>query len=217
MEIKKIYNLPKNDPPRKLKDLNFYLDLATKILWKTASTRYGEKLANNLLTDEDAISNAALELMKADLKHDKNKSKLSTWRITYIKWYISTYCYNRDQQIKKKPAYSLFSHSEFSQEAAQNIPGKDNIVNNAIRQETRRNVRRAIETAPLTKQHRDFIKEYYIYEVEAFKRVGEKFGLTTERARQVVTQARRILKRHIETHYPDLVVENYPKNSSKEK
>ena len=96
---------------RQFEDLNTYILLAKKVISKFAPNFYSS-LRNELLNNEDAISDIASALMTADWKWDKNRTGFngkSKTRYSYRNqcglWAIKTYVTNKYK--KKKNSFLL--------------------------------------------------------------------------------------------------------------
>lgn len=177
--------------------LQTYINLAKKTISKFAPSFYSG-LRNELLSNEDAVSDIAQAIMTADWKWDKNrtghegKSKTKySYRNQCAIWAIQTYISNKYK--KKNMGLSLDScyddSGEQSQSFSANIPDRREYDPAEIvsREEEENNiqtmVKNLLDSNILSDKQRDQIYSYY-FDNKTLLQIGKEYGVTREAIRQ---------------------------------
>lgn len=188
--------------------LSSYILLAKKAISKFANSVFSG-LSKKMLNDEDAVSSIATAIMMADWRWDDNyknqqgtkKSKYS-YRNQCAIWAIQTYV----SKTYKKPknlgrVYSLDHNSDDID--ANNIhdciedissDSPDDILMEKERKESVTNlVNKLFDLDILSDRQKDYIRMYYL-DGYTFEKIGIKYGVTREAARQGLNKAMNIIR-----------------------
>jgi RNA polymerase sigma factor (sigma-70 family) len=176
--------------------LDTYINLAKKIISKFAPSFYNN-LRQELLSNEEAISEIAEAIMTADWKWDKTrtgyngKSKTKySYRNQCGLWAIKTYLSNRYK--KKNTNYSLDQYTSDNKENRNYISnietkGVSDPFEIVSAQEEKDIVAKYIEcilnSDILSDKQKDQIYEYY-FNNKTLLEIGNKYGVTREAIRQ---------------------------------
>jgi RNA polymerase sigma factor (sigma-70 family) len=181
--------------------LDFYLNLAQKIIAKLAPTFFNG-LSKEMLKNEDAIAFVANAIMmgdwrwkKGDEKDSKKYKTLYSYRNQCAIWAIKTYVtkkYKIAHSTKKSYSMSGVSSKDFDdlsitdviadtsqKEPIEILIAKENteICEGLIHQ--------ILESNILSEKQKDHIKMYY-FEHQTLEKIGEKYGVTREAIRQSI-------------------------------
>ena len=179
---------------RQFEDLNTYILLAKKVISKFAPNFYSS-LRNELLNNEDAISDIASALMTADWKWDKNRTGFngkSKTRYSYRNqcglWAIKTYVTNKYKKQKNKLSIDNISNDEMKTYAGHiqdtSVCNPAEIVSQKEQsQQLRTIINKLLDSSILSDKQRNQIKKYY-FENKTLLQIGKEYGVTREAVRQ---------------------------------
>ncbi len=179
---------------RQFEDLNTYILLAKKVISKFAPNFYSS-LRNELLNNEDAISDIASALMTADWKWDKNRTGFngkSKTRYSYRNqcglWAIKTYVTNKYKKKKHKLSIDNISNDEMKTYACHiqdtSVCNPAEIVSQKEQaQQLRTIINKLLDSSILSDKQRNQIKKYY-FENKTLLQIGKEYGVTREAVRQ---------------------------------
>jgi RNA polymerase sigma factor (sigma-70 family) len=172
--------------------LDTYTLLAKKIISKFASSFYSG-LRNELLANEEAVSEIAEALMVADWKWDgdrKGHNGQSKTRYSYRNqcgiWAIKTYISKKYKKKNRQISIDHAAHEDTSY--LHNIPDYTSdpaeIVSEKEEQELlKNNINELLNSNILTDKQKDQIYQYY-YEDKTLLEIGKNYGVTREAIRQ---------------------------------
>ena len=180
--------------------INDYIDIAKKMISKFAKQHYGF-LSNEMLSDEDAISDVASAIMVADWKFDKNRSgkgggkkDIYSYRNQCGLWAIKTYATKRYKKSKRLSSYiSILENNNKHKES-------DDPIDIIIKKEEIKNRKLGIEqllnSDVLTEKQKKHIYMYYI-EKKTLLAIGLELGLTREAIRQSILKGLNKIKGYV--------------------
>jgi RNA polymerase sigma factor (sigma-70 family) len=180
-------------------DLSTYLNLAKKTIAKF-SAKYHSALRNEMLSNEDAISDVATAIMCADWKWDKNrvgktgmqKSKYA-YRNQCAIWAIQTYMTKKYKTKNKKLSIddNLYNgdltHSAIMESVSEKDP-LDIIIEKEYSEILKDNIQAIINSNILNDKQREQLKMYY-FDNLTLNQIGQKFNVTREAVRQNIKKA----------------------------
>lgn len=175
-----------------------YINLAKKTISKFSGKFYSS-LRNEMLSNEDAISDVAAAIMQADWKWDKDrvgKTGLQKTRYAYRNqcaiWAIQTYI---TKKYKSKKSYSLDSintidkdTSSYSFLSGSERDPLDIIIENEERENLTNCIQDLLEFTAITPKQKEQLKMYF-FDGMTLNAIGEKYGVTREAVRQSIKKA----------------------------
>lgn len=174
--------------------LDTYTLLAKKVISKFSSSFY-VGLRQELLNNEEAISEIAEALMIADWKWDANRkghNGQSKTRYSYRNqcglWAIKTYI---SKKYKKKYKQVSIDHAADEDKSyVQNIPAQNSDPSELVSQEEetellKRNIQDILQSNLLSDKQKDQIYQYY-FEGKTLLEIGKIYGVTREAIRQSI-------------------------------
>jgi RNA polymerase sigma factor (sigma-70 family) len=175
--------------------LSTYLTLSKKIINKFAP----KFIVNQMMNDEDAISDVATALMNADKNFDPERGSLPERRKTKYSyrnqcglWAIKTYI---TKNYKNKKINSLdFAQDEENYSLYSTIADikNKNPIDILIDRESETNKHNdlysLINSDMLTEKQKEHIKMYY-FEKKSLSEIGKMYGVTREAIRQNIKRA----------------------------
>jgi len=180
-------------------DLATYINLAKKTISKF-TTKYHSSLRNEMLKNEDAISDVASAIMYADWKWDKDrvgktgmvKSKYA-YRNQCAIWAIQTYITKKYKtKIKKLSIDETISDNESTHAAILEDKSEKDPLETLIEKENTEivnsNIHAIINSEILSDKQRDQLKMYYFNNM-TLNEIGKKFNVTREAVRQNIKKA----------------------------
>jgi RNA polymerase sigma factor (sigma-70 family) len=180
-------------------DLPTYINLAKKTISKF-SAKYHSSLRNEMLKNEDAISDVASAIMYADWKWDKDrvgktgmvKSKYA-YRNQCAIWAIQTYI-SKKYKVKNKKLSIDESMSDNDTTHASILEAKsekdplENLIEKENSELVNSHIHEIINSDILTDKQRDQLKMYYFDDM-TLNEIGKKFNVTREAVRQNIKKA----------------------------
>lgn len=187
-------------------DLSTYIILAKKIISKFAPKFYGS-LRQELLNNEDAISDIASALMFADWRWDSNrkgfngKSKTKySYRNQCGIWAIKTYLTNKYKKSNRSLSLQN-TEGESDISFAENIA--DNTSDPAILIEEKEhaeqlsnNINDLLSSGIISDKQKNQIIEYYFND-KTLSQIGKDFGVTREAVRQNIQKGLSKIKQYV--------------------
>lgn len=178
--------------------LSVYLDLAKKTISKF-SNKFYSSLRNEMLSNEDAISDVATAIMQADWKWDKDrvgKTGLHKTKYAYRNqcaiWAIQTYI---TKKYKTKKSYSLDGIDSANKDVSSYdfISGSEqDPLDILIETEEKENLSKCIDdligSNLITEKQQKQLKMYYFDDM-TLNAIGKEFGVTREAVRQNIKKA----------------------------
>lgn len=188
-------------------DLSTYMILAKKIISKFAPKFYSS-LRQELLSNEDAISDIASALMFADWRWDSNrkgfngKSKTKySYRNQCGIWAIKTYLTNKYK--KSNRSFSLQNtEGESDMSFAENIPDNVNydpavlIEEKEYSEQLSKNINDLLSSGIISDKQKNQIVEYYFND-KTLSQIGKEFGVTREAVRQNIQKGLSKIKQYV--------------------
>lgn len=194
----------------KFESLDFYLDLAKKIISKMAPTFF-TGLSKEMLKSEDAISFVANAIMMGDWRWKKESDKLKeqseenkqykslySYRNQCGIWAIQTYVTkkykqnNNSKKIKEKYSINYTDDNDVSLEGIIADTSQIEPINKIIEDETNNNIKSLIQqlfnTDIISDKQKDQVKMYY-YDNMTLEQIGKQQGVTREAVRQSIKTA----------------------------
>jgi len=192
----------------KFESLDFYINLAKKIISKMAPTFFSG-LSKEMLKNEDAISFVANAIMMGDwrwkkdtIKDNSNEEKqyktLYSYRNQCGIWAMQTYVTKRYKQnnsskkIKEKYSINYTDDNDVSLESVIADHSQIEPVDKIIEEEKNNNIKSLIEqlfnTDILSDKQKDQVKMYY-YDNMTLEQIGRVQGVTREAVRQSIKTA----------------------------
>lgn len=185
-----------------------YINLAKKTISKFSGKFYSS-LRNEMLSNEDAISDVAAAIMQADWKWDKDrvgKTGLQKTRYAYRNqcaiWAIQTYI---TKKYKSKKSYSLDSINTLDKETSSYsfLSGSekdplDIIIENEDRENLANCIKDLLEFTSITPKQKEQLKMYF-FDGMTLNAIGEKYGVTREAVRQSIKKAITIFQKSMVT------------------
>lgn len=180
-------------------DLSVYLNLAKKTISKFSS-KYHSSLRNEMLKNEDAISDVASAIMYADWRWDSNrvgktglvKSKYA-YRNQCAIWAIQTYITKKYKTKHKKFSIdesiddNKLTHASILESTKEQDPleflieeERNSVINTHIHE--------LLNSDMLNDKQRQQIKMYY-FDNMTLNEIGKKFNVTREAVRQNIKKA----------------------------
>jgi len=178
--------------------LSTYIDLAKKTISKFSGKFYGS-LRNEMLSNEDAISDVATAIMQADWKWDKDrvgKTGLQKTKYAYRNqcaiWAIQTYV---TKKYKTKKSYSLdnINLSENNTSSYDFLSGSERdpleiIIENEEKENLSNCIDELLNSPMITEKQKDQLKMYFFDDM-TLNAIGQKYGVTREAVRQNIKKA----------------------------
>lgn len=188
----------------KFESLDFYLNLAKKIIAKMGPTFFSG-LSKQMLKDEDAISFVANAIMMGDWRWDENQKKdkpqkkLYSYRNQCAIWAIKTYItkqYKSNHSKKKiKTKHSLnYQNSDIEASLEYIIPDIDQkepiaiLIDNEECASYKDTVNKLLSSDIISSKQKTYLELYYI-ENMTLEKIGKKFNVTREAVRQSIKTA----------------------------
>lgn len=193
----------------KFESLEFYLDLAKKIISKMAPTFF-TGLSKEMLKNEDAISFVANAIMMGDWRwkkesdtlkqdaEDKQYKSLYSYRNQCGIWAIQTYVTkkykqnNNSKKIKEKYSINYTDDNDITLESIIADDSQSEPIDTIIEQEKYDNIKNLIEqlfnTEIISDKQKDQVKMYY-YDNMTLEQIGRIQGVTREAVRQSIKTA----------------------------
>lgn len=180
-------------------DLSIYLNLAKKTISKFSS-KYHSSLRNEMLKNEDAISDVASAIMYADWKWDKNrvgktgmvKSKYA-YRNQCAIWAIQTYITKKYKTKNKKLSIDEsmnddnLTHASLLECKSEPDP-LDYLIDQENNELIHTHIHAIINSNILNDKQREQLKMYY-FDNMTLNEIGKKFNVTREAVRQNIKKA----------------------------
>jgi RNA polymerase sigma factor (sigma-70 family) len=193
----------------KFENMDFYLDLAKKIISKMAPTFFNG-LAKEMLKNEDAVSFVASSIMMGDWrwKNNEDNDTSKTYKTLYSYrnqcgiWAIKTYVtkkYKQNNNKKKiKITHSInYSDDDISLESLLPDNSQKNPIEILIDKEKHSNmsvdIKNLLDMANISDKQKNYIRLYY-YENMTLEQVGNNYGVTREAVRQSIKSAIKKIK-----------------------
>lgn len=178
--------------------LSTYIDLAKKTISKFSGKFYSS-LRNEMLSNEDAISDVATAIMQADWKWDKDrvgKTGLQKTKYAYRNqcaiWAIQTYI---TKKYKTKKSYSLDAIEASDKDASSYdfLAGSERdpleiLIENEEKQNLSNCIDDLLNSSLVTEKQKQQLKMYF-FEDMTLNAIGQKFGVTREAVRQNIKKA----------------------------
>jgi RNA polymerase sigma factor (sigma-70 family) len=181
-------------------DLSTYINLAKKTISKFSS-KYHSSLRNEMLKNEDAISDVASAIMYADWRWDSNrvgkasgmvKSKYA-YRNQCAIWAIQTYITKKYKTKHKKLSLdavmgdSDLSHASIIESKTEQDP-LEGIIENEKTDLIHSHIQELINSDIINDKQRQQLKMYYFDDM-TLNEIGKKFNVTREAVRQNIKKA----------------------------
>lgn len=178
--------------------LSTYIDLAKKTISKFSGKFYGA-LRNEMLSNEDAISDVATAIMQADWKWDKDrvgKTGLQKTKYAYRNqcaiWAIQTYI---TKKYKTKKSYSLDSinitdndTSSYDFLSGTSKDPLEILIDNEERENLSNCIEELLNSPTITEKQKEQLKMYFFDDM-TLNAIGQKYGVTREAVRQNIKKA----------------------------
>lgn len=187
----------------KFESLDFYLNLAKKIIAKMGPTFFAG-LSKEMLQSEDAVSFVANAIMMGDWRWEKQSSTEKTNKTLYsyrnqcgiwaIQTYVTKQYKSKNSKKKIRPKYSL-SYQENDDLDLETLIADENQKEPQdilIAKENKENIENLIESLfnsdIVSDKQKEFIKLYY-FENLTLEKIGKRFNITREAVRQSIRSA----------------------------
>jgi len=159
-----------------------YRNIACKTIVK-----YGGGYAQQMLSDEDAITNIATQIMFGDWKWNPAKSSKQTYRINRARWAIRHYV---SQQAKDKKSVKIYSIFHTPTKEIVVVDKKDNVKDI----DDQDMIESILSSKLLSSRERDFIYRNYIAQ-ESVKDIALGSNVSRQRVDQIIKDGLTKLKR----------------------
>jgi RNA polymerase sigma factor (sigma-70 family) len=186
----------------KFESLDFYINLAQKIIAKLAPTFF-LGLSKEMLTNEDAISFVANAIMMGDWRWKQNDNKdakqyknLYSYRNQCAIWAIQTYITKKYKHKKNNKCYSmslLSSNNEdleitnLIEDSTQSEP-IDILINEENKNISTKLINDLFASDILSDKQKKHLRMYYL-ENQTLESIGKQFKVTREAVRQSIKSA----------------------------
>lgn len=169
-----------------------YIEIAKKMISKFTSCYY-RSLSNDMLSNEDVISDVACAIMMADWKFDKDrigkkggKKDIYSYRNQCGLWAIKTYVTKRYKNSKKLSSYiSSLENNKKHKESDNPI---DIIIKKEDSEIKKNGIREILSSDMLSEKQKKHVYMYYI-EKKTLSVIGSEVNLTREAIRQSISKA----------------------------
>lgn len=186
----------------KFENMNFYLDLAKKIIAKMAPSFFNG-LSKEMLKNEDAISFVASSIMMGDWRWKNEQQKEKQYKTLYSYrnqcgiWAIKTYVTKKYKQNNSKKKLNITHSINYAEEdmCLEHIiadRSQKDPIDILIEQEKDLNISNDIDIllkiSDISDKQREFIRLYY-YEDMTLEEIGKIYNITREAVRQSIKSA----------------------------
>lgn len=191
---------------KQFEDLSTYITLAKKIISKFAPNFY-TSLRQELLSNEDAVSDIASALMFADWRWDSNrkgfngKSKTKySYRNQCGIWAIKTYLTNKYKKSNKTLSLNN-NEGDTDISFAENIPDNNNnpatiVEHKEHAEKLSATINDLLSSGIISDKQKEQIIEYYFNE-KTLSQIGKEFGVTREAVRQNIQKGLAKIKQYV--------------------
>lgn len=187
---------PRNSFPshegKEFLSMSEYLKMAKNIISHIVGKK-NVKLAYEMMTNEDVISNIATCIMIADWRFDESKGKRSTYRFGGAIHGIQSFLKFRRT---KKPIYSIDYEYEDGLFMDSLIDDKQKEPIDIINHEQTLETIEKLKSSILTEKEAHCIQSYF-FENMTYQEIGDSINLTKERVRQIINESLTKLRKYI--------------------
>lgn len=191
---------------KQFEDLSTYLTLAKKIISKFAPNFYSS-LRQELLSNEDAVSDIASALMFADWRWDANRKGFngkSKTRYSYRNqcgiWAIKTYLTNKYKKSNKSLSLNN-NEGDTDISFAENIPDISSdpaaiVEQKEYKEKLSDTINDLLSSGIISDKQKEQIIEYYFND-KTLSQIGKDFGVTREAIRQNIQKGLMKIKQYV--------------------